>query len=131
MPIPLARGGVTMTAPSTGRLSMPVSLIAFHGFSRGWPTLTDNSFMTRPYAAPCRRGDTLRSHLVAEPVGPLGIVGADHPRQASHGSFWIKAFCQPRAEEIRQRAAEQRRPEVVKLGEPERIRGVKELAERR
>ena len=48
MPIPLARGGVTMTGPSTGRLSMPVSLIAFHGFSRGWPMLTDNSFMTRP-----------------------------------------------------------------------------------
>src|ERR1700691_3453438 len=131
MPIPLARGGVTMTGPSTGRLSMPVSFIVFHGFSRGWPMLTDNSFMTRPYAATCRRGDTRRSHLVAEPVGPLGIVGADHPGQSSHCSFRIKAFIQPRAKEIRQRAAEQRRAEVIQLGQPERVRGIQELPERR
>src|SRR5580658_5173590 len=115
MPIPLARGGVTMTGPSTGRLSMPVSFIAFHGFSRGWPMLTDNSFITRPYAATCRRGDTRRSHLVAEPVGTLGIVGADHPGQAQHCSFGIKAVSKPRAEEIRQRATEQRGAEVIQL----------------
>jgi hypothetical protein len=43
--MPLARGRVTMTGPSTGRLSMPVSFIVFHGFSRGWPTLTDAILM--------------------------------------------------------------------------------------
>jgi hypothetical protein len=39
--MPLARGALTMTEPGTGRLSIRVSVIAFHGFSRGWPTLTE------------------------------------------------------------------------------------------
>ena len=34
-----------MTGPATGRLSIPVSFIAFHGFSRGWPTLTERTFI--------------------------------------------------------------------------------------
>jgi hypothetical protein len=47
MPSPLARAGVTITGPSTGRLSMPVRVIAFHGLGRGRPMLTEITF-TRP-----------------------------------------------------------------------------------
>jgi glucoamylase len=31
-------------------------------------------------------------HLLAEPVGALGVVGAEHAGQAHHGSFGIKIF---------------------------------------
>src|SRR5271165_1631565 len=52
----LARAGVTITGPSTDRLSMPVSFISFHGLRRGWPTLTESSFITRRYVPPRRPG---------------------------------------------------------------------------
>jgi hypothetical protein len=43
----LGRAGLTMTGPSTGRLSMPVSFISFHEFGRGRPTLTERT-LTSP-----------------------------------------------------------------------------------
>src|SRR5579859_2197361 len=113
--MPLARAGVTITGPSTGRLSMPVSLTSFHGLSRGWPTLTESSLI-------------VPLDLIGELVGAFGIVGADHPGQPHHGPFRIKPFCQTGREEGGQRGPEARRPEVVQLGQPERVRGVQELA---
>ena len=74
MPMPLARGRVTMTGPSTGRLSMPVSFIVFHGFGCGWPTLTDRTLISP-------------LHLIAELIGPLGVVGAEHPGQPRRRPF--------------------------------------------
>jgi hypothetical protein len=42
--LPFGPGAVTMTGPSTGRLSMPVEDSCFHGLGRGRPTLTESSF---------------------------------------------------------------------------------------
>ena len=36
-------GDATNTRPSTGRLSMPVALLRFHGLDRGLPALTDST----------------------------------------------------------------------------------------
>src|SRR6185437_17011580 len=106
MPMPAARGRVTMTGPSTGRLSMPVSFIVFHGFGCGWPTLTDRSLMSP-------------LHLIAEPVGTLGVVGAQHPGQPRRGPFGEQILLQAGAQERRQGGPEQRRAQVVQLGQAE------------
>src|SRR5689334_12199032 len=102
MPMPLAHGRVTMAGPSTGRLSMPVSFIVFHGFSCGWPTLTDRTLITL--------------HLIAEPVGTLGVVGAEHPGQPRRGPFGVQILLQAAAQEPGQGGPEQRRAQVVQLG---------------
>ena len=105
-------------APSTGRLSMPVSFIVFHGFGRGWPTLTDRSLMSP-------------LHLIAEPVGTRGVVGTEHPGQPRRGPFGEQILLQAGAQERGQGGPEQRRAQVVQLGQAERVRGVQELPERR
>src|SRR5262245_56627963 len=111
MPVPLARGAVTMTGPSTGRLSMPVSLTGFHGFGRGRPTLTERILMPP-------------LHLVAELIGMLGVVGAEHAGQPRRGPFGKEILLETRAQEDRQGRPEQRRAQVVQLGQAERVRGV-------
>src|SRR5580704_16322337 len=136
MPRPLARAGVTITGPSTGRLSMPVSFISFHGLRRGWPTLTESSFMTRRYAPPAAPAKAFPGagpelHLACELVSAFGVVGADHPGQAHRGPFGIEIFRQAVAEEFGQSGPEQRRAQVVQLRQAERIRGIKELPVRR
>ena len=79
--MPAARGRVTMTGPSTGRLSMPVSFIVFHGLGCGWPTLTDRSLISP-------------LHLMAELIGMPGVVGAEHPGQPRRGPFGIEVLFQ-------------------------------------
>src|SRR6516164_2167541 len=118
MPIPLARGRVTMTGPSTGRLSMPVSLTAFHGFSRGWPMLTERTLIPL-------------LHLIAELVRALGVVGAEHPGQPRRRPFGEQILLKTRAQERRQGGPEQGGAQVVQLRQAERVRGVQELPERR
>src|SRR6476661_8997588 len=117
MPMPLARGRVTVTGPSTGLLSIPVSFIVFHGFSCGWPTLTDRTLISP-------------LHLIAEPVGTLGVVCAEHPGQPRRGPFGVQILLQAGAQERGQGGPEQRRAQVVQLGQAERVRGVQELPER-
>src|SRR5690242_18967047 len=102
MPMPLARGRVTMTCPSTGRLSMLVSFIVFHGFSCGAPMLTDRTLIS-PLL------------LIAEPVGTLGVVGAEHPGQPRRGPFGVMLLHQAGAHERGQGGLEQRRAQVVQL----------------
>jgi tRNA dimethylallyltransferase len=70
-------------------------------------------------------------HLIGELVGALSVVGAEHPGQAHHGPFGKMVFLQARGEEAGQRGPEQCRPQVIQLRQPERVRGVQELAERR
>src|SRR5215469_9600718 len=65
-----------------------------------------------------RVGPVTALHLVAEPVGALGVVGADHAGQTHHGPFGIKTFVKTRAEEFGERATEQRRPQVIQFRQP-------------
>jgi AcrR family transcriptional regulator len=62
------------------------------------------------------------AHLVVEPVGAPGVVGAEHPGQAHHGPFGIKPFGLAGGQPCRQRGAEQRRAQVVQFRQPERVR---------
>ena len=86
-------------------------------------------------AAPCRATARqvlqLPLHLVAEPVGTLGVVGAEHPGQPHHGPFGVQILLEPRAQERGQGGPEQRRAQVVQLRQAERVRGVQELPVRR
>ena len=73
----------------------------------------------------------VRLHLVGELVRAFGVVGAEHPGEPHHGPFGIKIFLDPGAQEVGERAPEQRRAQVIQLGQPERVGGVQELPVRR
>src|SRR6478609_11805746 len=102
MPSPLARAGLTMTGPSTGCLSMPVSVISFHGFGRGRPMLTEITLIEL-------------LHLAAKLVRTLGVVGAEHTGHSRRHPFGKKVFPEPGPQEAGKRGAEQRRAQVVQL----------------
>src|SRR5690242_3212407 len=70
-------------------------------------------------------------HLAAKLVRTLGVVGAEHTGHSRRHPFGKKVFPEPGPQEAGKRGAEQRRAQVVQLGQAERVRGVQELPERR
>src|SRR3984957_20829174 len=101
-------GAMTATGPSTGRLSIPVDLMPFHGLGRGRPTLTDSTltittvFPGRDYGQAFPRavdegegdqGDSLsgrrhgehRGRRSRQVAGQRGAEGAGRDLQAGGG----------------------------------------------
>src|SRR5690242_13632910 len=102
----------------TSKTLSPASVISFHGFGRGRPTLTEITLIEL-------------LHLAAKLVRTLGVVGAEHAGHSRRHPFGKKVFPEPGPQEAGKRGAEQRRAQVVQLGQAECVRGVQELPERR